>query len=415
LAYLQTALIPHKIDVQNILIDAKIKWLACNEDCIPQSKKITLNIPVSKQEQLSTNLWNEEFAKAQKVFVSDNDINLPIILLMAFIGGIVINIMPCIFPILVIKVINLAQVTKNYMRTTKALAYCSGVVTSFMIIATLLWGIRSAGNVIGWGFQFQSSWFVGIMALLFMFIGLMLLDVVNITSPITKQFSSTSPILTSFVTGCLAVLIATPCTAPFMGVAIGYALSAPIYTFYPVFFVLSLGYALPFTLAELFPQQIKKILPKPGVWMVVIKKILAIPVFMTVAWLLWVLYNLQNPISDDKGIWQNYDAKTVENLVNKDEKVFINFTAKWCLTCVINKKTSLETDDFIQLAKKYKIHLFEADWTNNSDDISMALDKYNRSSVPLYVFYNGKSDTYEILPQILTPAIVEKAIKNSLK
>ena len=284
-----------------------------------------------------------------------------------------------------------------------------GVGVSFMVVATIMLILRAGGNKIGWGFQLQSPIFVAIMMILFVVIGLLLLDVITLNSPITKQYNISSPILSSLVTGLLAVLIATPCTAPFMGIAIGYALSAPVIEFYPVFLSLSLGYALPFAIAEMFPEQIRKILPSSGKWMDILKKIFSIPVFLTAIWLGWVLYGQLNPYKEADLDWHTYNKKQVQELVKNNEKVFINFTAKWCLTCIVNKKTSLQSDEFENLVKKYDVKLFEADWTNNNPEILEALEMYGRNSVPLYVFYhNGK---YEILPQILTPKIINNVLK----
>lgn len=412
LAYFQTAIIPNQMSVKNVKIDLEIKWLACNVNCYPESKTISIDIPVSEFEQFPSHIWDDEFKTAQTMFApqqTDNKPSLLMIVLMAFWGGIIINAMPCIFPILAIKVMNLISAPQSKRQSIlKALAYSGGVIISFMIIATIMLVLRSAGVAIGWGFQLQSPIFVGFMIVLFIIIGLLLLDIITLNSPITRQLKISSPILSSLATGFLAVLVATPCTAPFMGIAIGYALNAPISSFYPVFLSLSIGYAFPFALAEVFPNQIKKILPSSGKWMEILKKLFAIPVFLTAIWLGWVLYNQLGTSHQQDIQWKNYDREQVEQLVKNNENVFINFTAKWCLTCIVNKNTSLQTKEFQNLVKKHDIKLFEADWTNNNPQISDALAMYGRNSVPLYVFYkNGK---YHLLPQILTPNIVKNAI-----
>ena len=208
----------------------------------------------------------------------------------------------------------------------------------------------------------------------------------------------------AFATGFFAVLIASPCTAPFMGIAIGYTLMQPLYVYLPVFLSLSLGYALPFTLVGFFPKVLHKMLPRPGKWMDILKKVFAIPVFLTCLWLVWVLYNQTGRHAADTAStaeWQPYNARKVAELVDKGEPVFINFTAKWCITCLANERLAFSSKEFSDLISLRKIHIFKADWTNESEEITKALAAYGRNSIPLYVYYDGKSRQYVILPQLL--------------
>ena len=202
----------------------------------------------------------------------------------------------------------------------------------------------------------------------------------------------------SFMTGLLAVLIASPCTAPFMGAAVGWALTTdrPAYFYYPVFLMLGAGYALPFFLAGIYPAALKKILPRPGRWMEVVKKLFALPMLATCGWLLWVLWSGAETVPS---AWEPYRPEKVEAALEKGEKVLLNFTAKWCITCLVNEKSVLSGQDFARLAKKHKVRLFKADWTNRSPEISRALAAFGRSSIPLYVYYDGKGN-YKLLPQL---------------
>ena len=245
----------------------------------------------------------------------------------------------------------------------------------------------------------------------------MLLDIVNLKNPFANKVGRISfkrQKINAFMTGFFAVLIASPCTGPFMGIAIGYTLSKPIYVYYPVFLALSVGYALPFVLAGLFPKFIHKFLPKPGKWMDILKKIFSIPVLLTVVWLFWVLFN---QVNDRKGLqpsnilWQKYDAAKVEQLVEDGEKVFVDFTAKWCITCLANEKIALQSEEFEALVKKHRIQTFKADWTSKSADIALALASYGRNSIPLYVYYKDRNSEPVILPQLLTPQILKNYIK----
>ena len=258
--------------------------------------------------------------------------------------------------------------------------------------------------------------FVSLMMALFLVIALLLLDILHFNNPLANaagRLSFNNRLLSSFMTGFLAVLIASPCTAPFMGIAIGYTLSAPAAAYYPVFLALGLGYALPFALVHLYPQPIHKILPKPGKWMLVLKKIMAVPVLLTVVWLGWVLYAQlrQNTLASLDEQWMVYDEQRIAARLRNKQPVFIDFTAKWCLTCLLNKKTSLQSEEFAALVKKHNIALYTADWTNNDAKIAAALAKYGRNSIPLYVYYDGKSDDYLILPPLLTPQIIEEYLQ----
>lgn len=350
--------------------------------------------------------------------VNYEDRDLWLIMLMAFFGGLILNLMPCIFPILTIKVISLAQSPYNkYKARVESLLYFLGVVFSFFLIATILIWLRSTGEQIGWGFQLQSPIFVSIMIVIFAIIFLMLLDIVNLRNPFANRVGRISfkrQKINAFLTGFFAVLIASPCTGPFMGIAIGYTLAKPIYVYYPVFLALSIGYALPFTLAGLFPKFIHRLLPKPGKWMDILKKIFAIPVFLTIMWLFWVLFSqveANRRVKVREVLWRPYNRETVAQLVASDERIFINFTAKWCITCLANEKIALQSKEFEHLIRTKKIQAFKADWTSRSAEISQSLADYGRNSIPLYVYYDGQDGNYVILPQLLTPGILEKYLK----
>ncbi len=338
------------------------------------------------------------------------------VLIMAFVGGIVLNFMPCIFPILSIKAIALVQGAYNQRRARiEAIFYVLGVVVCFVIMASLLILLRLQGEHIGWGFQLQSPVFVACMIVVFFIVFLMLLDIVNLKNPFANKvgrISFAKQKLNAFFTGLFAVLIASPCTAPFMGIAIGYTLAKPIYVYYPIFVALSLGYALPFALIAFFPRVLLRILPKPGKWMSVLKKIFAIPVLLTCLWLAWVLWHLTNSpqVAENELIWQDYHAQKVSDALQNGNAVFIDFTAKWCITCLANEKMVLETKDFAELVKKHNILLFKADWTSKSPEIADALAQFERNSVPLYVYYPAGKN-YVLLPQLLTSGIVKEVIK----
>ena len=338
-------------------------------------------------------------------------------LVMAFVGGLILNLMPCIFPILFIKAMHLINSAYSRQKiSSEALLYFCGVLFCFIFAAVLLWLLQSGGAKIGWGFQLQSPVFVFILLVMFFVVGLMFLDVIHFNMPVFNRLAETSfknSKLNAFLTGLFAVLIASPCSAPFMGAAIGYSITQPFYIYLPIFISLGIGYALPFTLIGLFPRQLAHFLPKPGVWMNWLKKIFAIPVFLTCIWLGWILYSQISPSAptgkfDSSLEWNTFSTSKLSDLRSRNKPVFIDFTAKWCLTCLVNEQTALSSEKFLRLVKEKNIALLKADWTNKDADITAALATYQRNSVPLYVYYNGREKIPVILPQLLTPQILEK-------
>ncbi len=420
-AYYKAVIEPSEDVFNKAVLVADVEWLACREECIPEKATFFIKFPVTQQDLRPSTRWERLMQKAQHAFTPNAqlyDINFFVVLLLAFGGGIVLNFMPCIFPILALKVIALVKSRENKITgKIEAMLYSLGVLFSFLIVATILLLLRLGGEEIGWGFQLQSPIFVGIMAIIFFVIFLMLFDLISIPNPWLDRLGKISlkkQLYNSFITGFFAVLIASPCTAPFMGIAVAYALSAPIYVYYPVFAVLAIGYALPFALAGFFPQAINRVLPKPGKWMDTLKKIFSIPVLLTCFWLLWVLANQlleTRGKNGDELQWRPYNSLEVAEAVREKKPVFIDFTAKWCITCLVNKKIALQSDEFVNLVKQRNILLYQADWTNKDDTITSALEEYGRNSIPLYVYYNGKSEKYVILPQLLTSRVLRNFLK----
>lgn len=420
-AYYMASIIPAPRPEKNISMIAKISWLACHDECIPERIQRKLDFHVTGLNVMPSMEWLNESEAAERSLTTYSEVenspeyNIMVIMLMAFLGGIVLNFMPCIFPILTIKAISLIQGSMNPREMKiESILYTIGVLISFLLMASVLVFLRMQGEHVGWGFQLQSPWFVAVMLIIFIIVFLMLLDLVSIRNPFANsvgRISLSKKKLNAFVTGFFAVLIASPCTAPFMGIAIGYTLTQPIYVYYPVFVALSLGYALPFASVGFFPRFLHRILPKPGKWMDVLKKIFAIPVFLTCAWLVWVLHSQTNTghmEAVEQMQWEVYNQQMVEKLVaDGKQPVFIDFTAKWCITCLANERMVLDSKTFADLVKKHNIRIFKADWTNDNPEITRALAAYGRNSIPLYVYYDGKSKNAKILPQLLTSGIIK--------
>lgn len=407
---------PSDLNVNKVDVPIKIEWQVCKDECIPQKLEVIKTYDITELNPMPSEQYMD-FAKQAEDSFEDCNEKFWLILLFAFAGGLILNFMPCVFPILSLKIISLVR-GSNDAKSLKveALIYMFGVVLSFLSIAGIMVWLRIRGEAVGWGFQLQSSGFVLFILGIFVFVLLMLLDFVKVPAFFADKISKVSAHqnkISTFITGFFAVLIASPCTAPFMGIAVGYTLTQPLIMYFPVFAAMGIGYALPFTLAGFFPRFLHMMMPKSGRWMMVIKKILAIPVFLTCVWLGWLLWHQINiSITEQNELeWQEYDEAEIQNLRNDGESVLIDFTAKWCLTCLLNEKLVLSSDEFENLVKEKNIYLFKADWTNESAEITQALAQYGRNSIPLYVYYDGESEEAKILPQLLTISIVKEYLQ----
>ena len=365
-----------------------------------KGEKSILTIKTDGMESLPT---QGLFITQNKAYVFDivyQKPNLYWLLTLAFLAGIILNLMPCVFPVLSLKAMQTARdAYQKKGRIKRAFAYSFGVVASFLSIAGILYVLKSTGAALGWGFQLQSPIFVVVMIVLFVLILLQCLEIFHLRLPFVDEMHRASSV-NSFLTGFFAVLIASPCTGPFMGAAVGYALFESAEVYFPIFLFLSLGYALPFAMLEIFPRIVRKVLPRPGKWMNTVKYVLSLPIALTIVWLSWVLYHEVVPHHDDY-LWQKYSPEVLDDALNNDEAVLIDFTAKWCLTCLLNEHTVLNSDEFSKFARTRKIRLLKADWTSKDAAIFEALKKYGRSSIPLYVFYQKGHTDYIILPSIL--------------
>jgi thiol:disulfide interchange protein DsbD len=386
------------------------------------------------------------------------------VLLLAFLGGFVLNAMPCVFPVLSLKAVTIAKKVHrqpSFVRQ-QGLLYMVGVIVTFLVLATVLIGIKQSGETVGWGFQMQNPYFIVFMTYLMFFIGLSLSGVVYLPilfgttqSAIKDETSKWG----SFWIGILAVLVATPCTAPFMGVAIGYAMGQPSFIIVLIFLSMAIGFALPYLLISLFPAVLKG-LPKPGRWMETFKEFMAFPMYACVAWLLWVLVQqtgsrgliicLMGLVLMAFSIWiwqrqrqrpsimkviimlvlatltvapiaylqqppeivrvEKFSRQRLQELRAQGRPVFVYGTAAWCITCKVNE-VALKSTVVQLLFKDNDIAFLEADWTNQDAEITDYLGSFGRSGVPLYVFY-PKTGESQILPQILTEAIIVETIMN---
>jgi thiol:disulfide interchange protein DsbD len=322
-------------------------------------------------------------------------------LLLAFLGGLLLNLMPCVFPVLSIKVLGLISASGGRRAPHfHALAYTAGVVSSFMALAGGLLAARAAGASLGWGFQLQSPWVVGAMAALFVAIGLNLLGVFEVGTKLMSLGEHSGG--GSFSSGVFAVVVAAPCTAPFMGVALGWALSRPAWEALAVFAALGLGTAAPYAVLASWPALLKR-LPRPGAWMETLKKLLSVPMFTTAAWLIWVLWHLLGAPAAVDPLWKIWSPEAVQEARASGKTVFVDFTAAWCLSCQVNERVVLSRPEILAALKKGSA--FKADWTDKNAVIEAELASHGRAGVPLYIVY-PKGGQAVTLPEILTPGLV---------
>ena len=432
---------------------------------------------------LSIKLFNDDFQNVSGVLdidgtgynvsngafedFNEESLSLLTALIFALIGGLILNLMPCVFPVISLKVLSFVSMGGSSPMKIRnhALVFTVGVIASFMMIAVTIVLLKQAGNFVGWGFQLQSPLIVGLLSLMMVFISLVLITDKSLGESLTKLGNiggSKNGYYSSFLTGVLAVVVASPCTAPFMGAALGYALIQPSGETVPIFLSLSLGFSLPYLLLAVNPKLID-FLPKPGDWMVTLKEFFAFPMLATALWLLWVFSLQVNQIlviflligwlllalnfwiflkdykTINKVIFlgisifsmiyflpETEDIETEQNLIigsatewyegieddlkNENQPYFINFTAAWCITCQSNEITAFSKDGFKSLLEEKNIKYIKADWTNRNDAITRSLKKYGRSGVPFYVYWEPGFENPKILPAILTDQI----IKNNL-
>ncbi|MBY0316338.1 MAG: thioredoxin family protein [Bdellovibrionales bacterium] len=337
-------------------------------------------------------------------------------LLAAFVGGLILNLMPCVLPIIALKAFSFVKSAHGERKKLRweCIAYTLGILFSFWTLALVIYLFQKSGRGIGWGFQLQSPVFVGALMLLFLMMAFTMLGVFNINILVPTRMQnkmSRNGLSGSFFSGLLAVIVSSPCTAPFMGGAIGFALSQPFSTVFALFTSLGLGLASPYLLLTVAPQFFARALPKPGAWMDTFKKILSLPLFLTAIWLGWIFYQQVSPtkVSAVDGIdWVEFNpAHLKENIGQRN--IFVDFTADWCLSCKVNEKLVFSDKKVQEALKKNEILMIKADWTNYNADITAWLKSFNRLGVPFYLFYS-KDGSVQILPEVLTPSLVLETI-----
>jgi len=418
-----------------------------------------------KDQTFKALLLLEDKDKQKKGFIYSFKIgqeNIFWFLLLAFLGGVLLNGMPCVLPIIFLKFSNTVEATnkKSLDILLSNLFYSLGVILSFILLAVTLLSLKKGGESVGWGFQMQSPYFLIAITLLFVLVSFNFLSLFSISLPSIPFFYRGKGLAKNFLTGVLSTTAASPCTAPFMGAAMGYAFSKSAFQVVLIFFFLGLGLSFPYLLLSFFPRWIKYI-PLPGGWSHRLKTFMAFPMLATCIWLIHLLtqqvsnalmpvlfsllvlgfsFWLLNIVSQKKWLrfilvvtifaslfypffyvyqkreiaqikWDVFSLEKLDSLKNENKPVFINFTADWCLTCKFNEQITFRSKKVIQfLEQTYNL---KGDWTNKNPDITQMLEDYNRSGIPFYIYFPSKKAKPIILPEILTPGIFLRYVKGS--
>lgn len=394
---------------------------------------------------------------------------LALALLLAFAGGLILNLMPCVLPVLAIKAVGVLESGESRQRArAHALAYAAGVIATFLAVGLAILGLRSAGHAIGWGTQLQQPVVVAVLACILFSVGLSMSGVVqfgaglgNVGASLTRRGGTAG----HFFTGVLAVIVATPCTAPFMGVALAYAFVAPAAQALLVMLALGIGLALPLTLIGLVPA-LARLLPKPGRWMETLKQVLAFPMYLSAVWLVWVLahqrgadavalvliamvllaaaawwhgrgrperifghaftvalalaavislYGVAHVAPPPRGVVTDGDNMTfspakLQSLREAGTPVFVDIGADWCVTCKANEYAVLNTSGFQKLLQETGAVYMKGDWTDVDPEIGAYLKSFHSPGVPLYVVYPRGGGAGRALPTVLTASLVRDAL-----
>jgi len=457
---------------QTLTLQANFQGCQTDGICYrPMTRQVTVELPAGAGASAAP----AAAAEIESAADSHAPPGLLLSLLLALIGGLILNLMPCVLPVLSFKALGLAQASRSHAHAkAHALWYTAGVLASFAVIGALVLALRSAGQALGWGFQLQQPEVVAGLTMLMFAIGLSLSGVFQFGATMAgvgQSLTEKSGATGDFFTGVLAVIVASPCTAPFMAGALGYAFTAPVLPAMLVFLALGLGLALPFLLIGFVPALASR-LPRPGAWMETLKHWLAFPMYLTAVWLLWVFGKQRGmdavgalliaAVLLALGLWWlekqryaerpaqkavawiliavalaasiaavrlpaqaaaqqieqgtvAYSAKALAEARAEGRAVFIDMTADWCITCKVNEKAVLHTDAFRALLERTDTVYMVGDWTDQDAEISAFLDEFHAPGVPLYVVYPAGGGPGTKLPQLLSQSMMEQALDPAAK
>ena len=414
---IQTDRITLPISSERMDSPKRMAWLLVQGEAnAPTGKQWVFETPIQGKWQewmepplaTSTSNFNLQLSSAPAAISTAPWATWILAILGAFLGGMLLNFMPCVFPVLAIKLLGITQLAdKPKTMRLSAWAFSVGVLISFLLLGGLMLALRAAGSQMGWGFQLQSPWVVAALAIMFVIMGLNLsglFEFGHFVPSSVASFQFANPATNSLWSGVFAVVIASPCTAPFMGASLGLAIGFPAWQALPIFGAMGLGMALPFLLVSISSAWLKY-LPKPGAWMNTFRHVMALPMYVTALWLVWVLGlqtgwwdNDQAPTqstlsASESGasrpsiVWEAWSEDKVRAARKDGRPVFIDFTAAWCVTCQFNKKTTFADASLLKDFAQKNVLLLRADWTRYDPAITQALNNLGRNGLPVYAWY----------------------------
>ena len=423
LGYSKEVILPIKLIIENnnekLLANFDVDYLTCKKICIPFNDNLILNIPTGDgQVSEYGKVINQYIDKSNYLNYSSllNPDSILLFLFIAFVGGFILNFMPCVFPVLSLKIYNvLSQQQQNINNKTikrNFLATILGIIFSFFVLSLITVLLKSLGHSLGWGFQFQSPIFLSFMILILILFSLNLIDVFSIDIPFFfKKFlnkvinfnKKSSEFFQNFLLGSFITILSTPCSAPFIGTALGFAFVSSNQVIFLIFFCISLGLSSPYIILATKPQ-ILSFLPKPGLWMKKFKYFLSFLLILTAIWLASVLLIQINVINNDSknNNWLNFDTIKLKELVNENNIVFVDITADWCMTCFYNKKTVLDRKKVKNIFETYDVKKIRGDLTKPNKEIDEYINSFGRFGIPFNVIYSSSAPQGILLPEVLT-------------
>ncbi|MBT4880122.1 MAG: hypothetical protein HON43_04025 [Alphaproteobacteria bacterium] len=417
-------ILPLKVTLKNpgqhLTMNMHLNYMSCSDMCVPVEQTVTFFVPNGPSSQTDDAKLIEA---AYSTSTSDHTLNWSLffmILGFALLGGFILNFMPCVLPVLSLKILSVLK-SHNHSAARIRLRFMitvAGILSFFIAFAVSINIAKTFGVTMGWGFQFQNPIFLTILFIALVVFGLGTWGTINI--PIPSQVSrwlptnETHPYLSDYVKGILAAVLATPCTAPFLGTAVGFALGRSPLELLVIFFTIGLGLAIPYILVAMSPKMVH-LLPKPGPWMEKLKKILAVGLFGTALWIGSLLgqhvYEKHISIESASSLpWTNFDSEKIPSLVRDGKTVLVTISATWCLTCKFNENFVFNSEEVSAALKNPDIVLMKGDWSKKDERIKKFLMLYQRGGIPFTVIFSPQRPEGVILPELLSTDILLESL-----
>ena len=404
---------------QKLEANFNIDYLTCKKICVPYTDNLVLSLPIgdgsdSKNKEIINNYIDKSNYLAYSNLLNSDSILF--FLFIAFIGGIILNFMPCVFPVLSLKIYNVISHQKKNISSKNIkknfLATILGIIFSFLILSLFTISLKSLGHNLGWGFQFQSPLFLSFMILILIIFSLNLIDIFKIDIPfffkknlnkVIALNQKNSEFYQNFFLGSFITILSTPCSAPFIGTALGFAFISPNHIIFLIFLFIGLGLSSPYIILATNPK-ILSFLPKPGIWMKKLKYFLSFLLLATAVWLSSVLLIQINAINNEpsKSNWMKFNKTKLSELIKEKNIIFVDVTADWCLTCFYNKKTVIDRRKVKDLFEEYNVKKMRGDLTKPNNEINEYINSFGRFGIPVNILYSSSTPQGILLPEVLT-------------